>query len=115
MKTAFNRAEDNEFLGYVTKDNTSWLAQTIFGYTIERTNTQKEAENILLEKGLGYLLGNWQYFDKDDHDWFPCIIQEAYEHKVIVVRTNALGYQDPDDYKRVILESPDENILIKNS
>ena len=113
--TPFHRDDDNELLGFIVDDGNSWQALTIFHYQIARTLTRKEAENILLEKGLTYLMGTWQYFDKDDRDWFPCVIKEAYEHKVIVNRTNELGYQDPDDYKQVLIEAPTENDLIKSS
>lgn len=114
MKTALYRQDDNEFLGYIAKDGAGWHAQTIFGYTIARTATKKEAEETLYTRGLGFLTGIWSYYDKDDHDWFPCIIKEAYEHKVTVIRTNFMGYQDPDDYKLVVLQSPNEEMLIKS-
>ena len=114
-KYPFYREDDNERLGFIVDDGLSWQALTIFGAQISRTETRKEAEDILKDKGLSYLLGTWQYFDKDDRDWFPCVIKEAYEHKVIVNRTNTLGYQDPDDYKQVVLENPTENDLIKSS
>ena len=114
-KYPFYREDDNERLGFIVDDGLSWQALTIFGAQISRTETRKEAEDILKDKGLSYLLGTWQYFDKDDRDWFPCVIKEAYEHKVIVNRTNTLGYQDPDDYKQVVLENPTENDLIKSA
>lgn len=109
------REDDDELLGYVTQDETSWLAQTFFEYTITRTETREAAEAILHNTGLSYLLGTWQYFDKEERDWFPCIIKEAHKNKVTVIRTNAMGYQDPDDYKLVTIQHPDENSLIKNS
>lgn len=113
MKIPIYREDDEEFLGNLVKDATSWQVQTIFGYTIARTETQEEAEKLLRTQGLGSLLGVWQYYDKDEGQWFPCVIQEAYEHKVIIQRTNAMGYIDPDDFKRVVLKDPDENSLIK--
>lgn len=109
------REDDDELLGYVVQDATSWQAQTFFHYTLSRTTTKEEAESILRNSGLSYLMGTWRYFDKDEKDWFPCVIREAYEKKVIVIRTNEYGIQDPDDYKYVILEHPDENTLIKSS
>lgn len=114
-RTPYYRIDDNELLGFLVDDGDSWQAQTIFGYQISRTESRKAAENILLEKGLSFLTGVWQYYDKDDHDWFPCVIKEAFEQKVIVNRTTELGYQDPDDYKQVIIESPTENDLIKSA
>jgi hypothetical protein len=115
MKTPIYREDDKEFLGFVAHENGSWLAQTIFGYTIARTSTEKEAEAMVREKGLGFLTGVWSYFDKEDQDWFPCVIQEASEHRVTIIRTNEMGYQESDTYKRLILKNPKENVLIKNS
>lgn len=115
MGTPLYREDDNVFLGLIEKDETSWLAQTIFGYTIARATSREEAEAILHERGTSYLKGVWQYYDKDDRDWFPCVIQGAHEQKVTVVRTNDLGYQDPDNYKHVILENPDDTTLLKMS
>jgi hypothetical protein len=115
MKIALHRDEDNEFLGYVVEDGTSWQAQTIFGYTIARTQSRTDAEAVLYDRGLGFLMGTWQYYDKEDGDWFPCVIKEASELRVTVIRTNMMGYQDPDDYKLVVIEHPNENNLIKGS
>lgn len=114
-KTPLYRDEDNEFLGLLVKETTGWSAQTIFGYTIARTETEKEAKEVIFERGLTYLEGVWQYYDKDDHDWFPCVIKEANEHRVTVIRTNVLGYQDPDDFKIVILKEPTDQNLVKSS
>ncbi len=107
------REGDSELLGFVVGGTTSWEAQTLFGYLIERTTDQRSAEKIVREQGLSYLMGVWQYFDKDDQDWFPCILKEAYEHQVTVIRTTAMGYQDPDDYKIVTIDKPTEVNLIK--
>lgn len=112
-KTPFYREDDDELLGYIIKDKTSWQAQTFFGYPIARTTTKQEAERVLRDGGLSYLLGTWQYFDKDEQQWFPCIIKEAFENRVIVIRTNSLGHQEPGSYKYVTLQNPDENTLVK--
>lgn len=114
-KTALHRADDNEFLGYIVKDVTGWQAQTIFGYLIERTTSKAAAEKVLNEQGLTYLTGIWQYFDKDDHAWFSCVLKEANKQRVTVIRTNDMGYQDPEDFKIVTLVNPTENTLIKAS
>lgn len=114
-KTPLYHSDTHELLGYVTKDSSSWQAQTIFGYTIERTHTKEEAEKVLRERGLSYLMGVWQYYDKSDHEWHTCVIQEAYETMVKVNRTNAMGYQDPDDRKMYVVERPSETNLIKVS
>jgi hypothetical protein len=107
--------DDDSFLGFIINDNTTWQVVTIFGYLISRTQTEKEAHAVLQNVGPTYLKGIWQYYDKDDHDWFPCVIKRAFEQRVIVNRTNTLGYQDPDDYKQVVIEDPTENDLIKST
>ena len=114
QKTPIHREDDGELLGFTAYDGVSWQAQTIFGYAIARTENERAAQTILHERGLSFLMGIWQYFDKDDQDWHACVIKEAYEHQVIVIRTNALGYQDPDDYKRVVIEEPTETNLVKS-
>lgn len=114
VKTAIFSEENHEFLGYIEQEGTSWRAQTLFGYVITRAATRQDAEAAVRAQGLRYLMGVWQYYDKQDGDWFPCVIKEAYEQKVVVVRTNFMGYQDPDDYKMVVIEQPDENVLIKS-
>lgn len=107
--------DEKEILGYLAKDSISWKAQTIFGYIIARTETKQEATTLIHKQGLNYLKGVWQYYDKDDYDWYPCVIQSASETLVSVARTNAMGYQEPETYKVVLLKNPDENMLIKNS
>ena len=107
--------DDDAFIGFVTDDKMTWQAVTIFGYLIARTATQVEAEAVLQEQGPTYLKGTWQYYDKEDKDWFTCVIKQAFEQRVIVNRTNTLGFQDPDDYKQVVIEDPSENDLIKSS
>jgi len=114
-RTPIYRDDDNELLGFVAQDATSWLAQTIFGYTVERTTNREAAEAVLHDRGLGFLMGMWQYFDKDEREWFPCVIKEANEHRVTIIRTSPLGFQDPDSYKQVTLMNPTENTLIKAS
>ncbi len=114
-KEAVTRKDDQELLGYIVHDSVGWQAQTIFGYPISHTETHDEAEKVLRKHGLGYLGGIWQYYDEDDRSWSPCVIKQAYEQRVIVNRTNELGYQDPDDYKQVIIDKPTENTLVKST
>ena len=33
------------------------------------------AEVAVRERGLSFLMGVWQYLDKDDRDWHTCIIK----------------------------------------
>lgn len=115
MKRPIYREDDDEHLGYVVRDDVGWQAQTLFGYTITRTETEHDAEVAVRERGLSFLMGVWQYLDKDDRDWHTCIIKEANPTRVIVIRTNVMGYQDPDDYKLVTLHKPTDETLIKMS
>ncbi len=114
-KTPIYRPEDNELLGYVAHDQTGWQAQTFFGYIIARTETQQDAEAIVRDRGLSFLTGVWQYFDRDDKEWHTCVIKEANQARVVVIRTNAMGYQDPDNYKLVALVGPTDEVLMKMS
>ncbi len=113
-RTPLYSDEDHELLGFIAKESSSWIAETIFGYVIERTTSKHSAEAVLQDRGLTYTMGVWQYFDKDEHDWFSCIITKAGEHRVTVLRTNAMGVQDPNLYKVVTLLHPTENTLIKS-
>ena len=113
-KTPLYREDDKLLLGLLVDDTAGWQAQTIFGYTIARAETKNDAVRILHERGPDYLKGVWQYFDTDDRDWYPCIIKQAQEHQVTVIRTNVLGYQDQDAYKHVIIDDPNETNLVKS-
>lgn len=113
-KLAIHHIETHELLGYAVEANGTWQAQTVFGYTIARAESQQQAEAILRERGLAFLLGVWRYYDKQANDWYPCVLQEVFEHQVTVIRTTEMGYQDPAIYKRVTLQRPDESVLIKS-
>lgn len=112
-RTPFYHAESKELLGFLLKDITGWQAQTIFGYTIARTTSEANAKKVLHEQGLSTLTGVWSYFDSDDNQWHPCTLMEMSEHRVTVIRTNAMGYQEPDSYKKVTIKDPTENTLVK--
>ena len=99
------RQDDGELLGYIEQDGTSWTAQTMFGYIFARSVERQEVEDVVRSQGLVILQGVWQYFDRDDKVWYPCILKEAYDGSVKVIRTNAMGYQDPDDYKLVTIKN----------
>jgi len=113
-RTPLYHDDDHELLGFIAEENNSWVAQTVFGYTIERTDSKKDAERALHQQGRKFLKGVWQYFDKDDQEWFSCVIKEANEHRVTVVRTDSMGTQDPHSYKVAILLNPTENTLVKS-
>jgi hypothetical protein len=113
QKIPIHHEDTGELLGFVFRDSVGWDAQTIFGYSITHTDDQASAEKLVREKGLSFLMGIWQYLDQDDNQWHTCILKEVYEHKVTVIRTTAMGYQDPDDYKTVVINAPTETNLIK--
>lgn len=113
QKIPINHPENNELLGYVVSAAGSWQAQTIFGYTMQITPDEASARQLVLENGLSYLKGVWQYFDSDEREWHPCVINEANPLQVRVTRTTEMGYLDPEIAKTVIIKKPDETNLIK--
>lgn len=112
-KYPINNEDDHELLGFVAQDAAGWQAQTVFGYPLARTDNQSAAETIVREQGLSSLKGIWQYLDQDDHAWHPCIIKNANELQVTIIRTNALGFVEIDDGKLVIIKNPSELNLQK--
>lgn len=108
------RQDDGELLGYVEKETSGWSAQTIFGYVFARDATQAAVEEVVRMQGLSILQGLWQYYDKDERKWFPCVLKEVFPTRVIVIRTNAMGYQDPDFYKLVSIQHPQDTDLVKS-
>ena len=107
------RGDDGELIGYVSQETSSWTAMTIFGYIMARAESEEAATSVVRSEGPRYVDGVWRYYDKTDKDWFSCTIKEAYEHKVVVRRTNDLGYEDLASYKLVTLNDPDESSLQK--
>ena len=114
-KTPFYDEDTADFLGFIVEDGTGFELQTIFGYLIARADTRAQAERTLYQVGSTYLKGIWQYYDKDDKDWFHCVIKKAFEHQVIVNRTNTLGFQDEENNKQVIIDDPTDSDLVKSS
>lgn len=113
-KIPINREDDGVLLGVIEKTSTSWTAQTIFGYIFARSQHREAAEEAVRSQGLATLQGVWQYFDKKDKNWYPCVLQQVHENRVVVIRTNEMGYQVPDTYKRVTISSPNETTLVKS-
>lgn len=107
------RKDDEELLGYIEQDGASWTSETMFGYVFARSETRRDAEETVRSQGLSILQGVWQYYDADDKAWFPCVLKEAFDGKVTVIRTNEMGYQDPDNYKLVTIKHPTETELVK--
>lgn len=113
QKIPIQRLDDGELMGFITENNAGWDAQTIFGYSMGTKTDRQQAEVLVREQGLSYLMGVWQYFDEDDQKWHSCVITEAGEDRVTVIRTNAMGYQDADDYKMITIDEPSEINLVK--
>lgn len=106
------RDEDSEeLLGYISDTSGSWAAETIFGYVIGRSSSERDARELVVNQAAESMKALWRYFDKDDNDWHPCVIAEAYENRVVVTRTNELGYLTPEVFKRVTIKSPTETTL----
>lgn len=112
-KYPINNEDDHELLGFIVQDTAGWQAQTVFGYTLARTDDRTKAERIVREQGLSSLRGVWQYLDEDDQAWHPCVIKDANELQATVIRTNALGFIEIDDGKLVIIKNPSELNLQK--
>jgi hypothetical protein len=108
------REDDGELLGFVEKAPAGWAAMTIFGYVFARADNQAAVEEAVRSQGLNILQGVWQYFDKKDKAWHPCILKEVYEHKVIIITTNEMGYQDIDTSRRLTIVNPTETTLVKS-
>lgn len=108
------RQDDGELLGYIQQETSGWSAQTIFGYTFARDHSKEAVEEAVRSQGLNILQGVWQYYDKQDKAWFPCVIKEVFPHRVIVIRTNEMGYQTPDDYKLVVISNPKETDIVQS-
>jgi hypothetical protein len=113
VKVPILRQDDGELLGHIEKEASGWSAQTIFGYVFARSHSQKAVEEAVRSQGLTILQGLWSYYDRQDKAWYPCILKEAFPNKVIVIRTNALGYEDSADYKLVTIDNPQETDLVK--
>lgn len=103
---------DGEILGYIRGSEDSWTARTVFGYVFARVASRQSAEAIVRDQGRLVIKGMWQYLDAD-HRWYPCIIKEAYENRVIVIRTNELGFEEHSTYKLVTIKDPSETNLQK--
>lgn len=105
--------DTDELLGFVNQESSGWSARTVFGYVIDRTVDESTAERIVRDNGKKILTGTWRYYDDNEHDWFPCVLKEIYENRVVVIRTNELGFQEPKSYKLATLKDPDDTKLQK--
>lgn len=112
-RTPIIHEDTAEVLGFIEQSHGFWTAQTLFGYVFARSESQAAAEEAVRSQGLNILKGLWQYFDKKDKQWYPCILKDIYETRVVVIRTNEMGYQDPESYKLVTITDPSETTLAK--
>jgi hypothetical protein len=108
------REDDAELLGYIEQTSAGWTAQTLFGYVFARSDARQAVDEAVRSQGLLILQGVWRYYDKNDEAWYPCILKEVFEHKVVVIRTNDMGYQDSEISKRVTIVNPTETTLVKD-
>ena len=76
-KNPFYSNDDDTLLGFIVNDGSGWQALTVFGYLIAHADSQKQAELMLQDLGPNYLKGVWQYYDKEDQDWYYCVIKKA--------------------------------------
>lgn len=114
VRTPVTREDDDKVQGYIAKDHGGWAGQTVFGYVFARSTNKDVVEAAVRDEGSQILAGMWQYYDRDDHSWYPCKLREIHENRVVVTRTNAMGYEDTDVYKYVEIINPNETNLIKS-
>ena len=86
----------------------AFSALTIFGYSIKEGLSEQGAKNVLLEKGLGILMENWEFRSSESNDWEKCIIVEAAKNMVKVAKFD--GYY-PDTSKTYTLQGDLRNRL----
>jgi hypothetical protein len=108
------REDDAELLGYIEQTSAGWTAQTLFGYVFARSDARQAVDEAVRSQGLLILQGVWRYYDKNDKAGYPCILKEVFERKVVVIRTNDMGYQDSEISKRVTIVNPTETTLVKD-
>jgi hypothetical protein len=101
-----HRQDDGELLGFVTNTKNAWSARTIFGYEFAVTESRDDAIRQVKEKGLSFLMGVWQFYDKHSKEWRPCIIKEARPDQVTIIRTNMFGLEDPDERGMQTISNP---------
>lgn len=112
-KTALYDIDSGEQLGFVSEANGSWVAETIFNYTVARTDTKEAAERTLMQNGKSYLGGVWEYVDASGN-WHHCKLKEVFPDRVVVIRTDQRGVERPGLYKQLTIKSPDETTLTKS-
>lgn len=108
-----HRTTDSELVGFIQQTPDGWDALTIFKLPFAHAKTEDDARATVNNKGLETLTGTWQYFDADDQQWCPCVLKEATESQVTVVRTDMFGYQDGSS-KQVTLQHPTTQNLRKS-
>lgn len=106
------REYDHELLGFVDKIGGIWTAFTIFGYEFASAETKTDAIRRVMDDGLTILKGIWRYYDRDDNEWHPCRLKSMQPGRVTVIRTNELGYQEPETVKRYTITDPDDSNLV---
>lgn len=106
--TAIHREEDDELLGYIRQNGDYWEALTIFGYVFGETESEKNARNLVLEKGLGILTGTWEYRDDETGEWLGCVLVEVSQNSARVARMDG---PYPDTSRTYLIEDALETKL----
>ncbi|HKX72755.1 MAG TPA: hypothetical protein VJM32_01940 [Candidatus Saccharimonadales bacterium] len=71
------RQDDSELLGHIRHNNDQWEALTVFGVAFATFDTEKDATQAVMTRGLSSLMGQWEFLEDDTTDWEPCVITEA--------------------------------------
>jgi hypothetical protein len=110
QRQAVHRQEDDELLGFVQANGTSWDCQTVFGYTFATQSTAQDAISVVKNKGLEILMGTWEHYDGTTDTWLPCVLIEAATDSV------RIAYMDgfyPDTSKTYLLTQALPQVLRK--
>lgn len=88
------REGDRELLGYVANVSGVWRVLTMFGFEFGTALSRQDAVQRVEADGLKILSGIWQYYDEREKQWFSGVIKTAQPHRIILIRTDELGFHD---------------------
>ena len=89
MRIPIYRESDQELVGFVIPVADHWRALTVFGGILATYETQQQATQHVVARGLKALSAHWQYYDVSAGTWHTCLIQEADPASVTIV----LGFE----------------------
>lgn len=87
------RRDDGELCGFAAPLGAQWRALTVFGAVLGTFNSELEATNHVLHRGLAVLAERWELRARCEQEWHIVCIQEANPRRVRV----ALGYYSLPD------------------